>query len=69
MDSINKDGATTEISPKSSFQDIVGKRTFVDKSLFIKDFILGTSSHIMINRPDQWGKTFNLSMAEQFLSA
>ena len=41
---------------------------FVDKSLFIKDFIDGNDYITLITRPRRFGKTINLSMLEHFFN-
>ena len=43
-------------------------RLFVDKSLFIKDFIDSSGEVLLITRPRRWGKTLALSMLQHFLS-
>ena len=40
---------------------------FVDKSLFIKDFLEGGPQTSLITRPRRWGKSLNMSMLEYFL--
>ncbi len=39
---------------------------FVDKTLFIKDFFLHSSTVLLMPRPKRFGKTLNLSMIEHF---
>ena len=41
---------------------------FVDKSLFIRDFIDGDDKITLITRPRRFGKTINLSMLEHFFN-
>lgn len=59
-----------------SFQDLVSsdqlnidpQKLFVDKSLFIKDFIDNNSKVLLITRPRRWGKSLILSMLQHFFS-
>lgn len=59
-----------------SFQDLVSSdqlnidphKLFVDKSLFIKDFIDNNSKVLLITRPRRWGKSLILSMLQHFFS-
>lgn len=41
---------------------------FVDKTLFIKDFLDHSNEVVLITRPRRWGKTLTLSMLQHFLS-
>ena len=43
-------------------------KLFVDKSLFIKDFIDNNSKVLLITRPRRWGKSIILSMLQHFFS-
>jgi hypothetical protein len=43
-------------------------KLFVDKSLFIKDFIDNNSKVLLITRPRRWGKSLILSMLQHFFS-
>ena len=54
---VSSDGLTVDLS-----------RLFVDKTLFIKDFLDHSNDVILITRPRRWGKTLALSMLEHFLS-
>lgn len=44
------------------------KKLFVDKTLFIKDFLDSSGKVLLITRPRRWGKTLALSMLQHFLS-
>jgi Predicted AAA-ATPase/PD-(D/E)XK nuclease superfamily len=54
-----------------NFRDVVDQRlTFVDKSLFIKDFLDDKGTQVvLITRPRRFGKTLNLSMLQHFFAA
>lgn len=60
----------------SSFRDLVSSDgltidqniLFVDKSLFIKDFLDSGAKVLLITRPRRWGKTLALSMLQHFFS-
>ncbi|MEO1300697.1 MAG: AAA family ATPase, partial [Bacteroidota bacterium] len=42
---------------------------FVDKSLFIKEFLQDSSGEvILITRPRRWGKSMNMDMLKRFLA-
>ncbi|MEO1301312.1 MAG: AAA family ATPase, partial [Bacteroidota bacterium] len=41
---------------------------FVDKSLFIKEFLQGKDKVCLITRPRRWGKSLNMNMLKCFLS-
>ncbi|MEO1218915.1 MAG: AAA family ATPase, partial [Bacteroidota bacterium] len=42
---------------------------FVDKSLFIKEFLQDSSGEvILITRPRRWGKSLNMDMLKRFLA-
>ncbi len=41
---------------------------FVDKTLFIKEFVDSSAKVLLITRPRRWGKTLALSMLQHFLS-
>ena len=65
------------ITGVSIFRDLVSSdvglkvdanRVFVDKSLFIKEFLDSGSKVLLITRPRRWGKTLTLSMLQHFLS-
>lgn len=43
-------------------------KLFVDKTLFIKDFLGSSGKVLLITRPRRWGKTLVLSMLQHFLS-
>ncbi|MBF0205579.1 MAG: AAA family ATPase [Oligoflexia bacterium] len=55
----------------SDFKEIIDQKfDFVDKSLFIKEFLDDTSTKVaVITRPRRFGKTLNLSMLRYFLAA
>ncbi len=51
----------------SDFKDfILENNYFVDKTLFIKDFLTGNSYVSLMPRPKRFGKTLNLSMIKHF---
>ncbi len=51
----------------SDFKQFIQENNyFVDKTLFIKDFITGNSYVSLMPRPKRFGKTLNLSMIEHF---
>jgi hypothetical protein len=54
-----------------NFRDVVDQRlTFVDKSLFMKDFLDDNGTQVaLITRPRRFGKTLNLSMLQHFFAA
>ena len=41
---------------------------FVDKSLFIKEFLEDNSDVVLITRPRRWGKSLNMDMLGRFLA-
>ena len=41
---------------------------FVDKSLFIKEFLEDKSGVVLLTRPRRWGKSLNLDMLGRFLA-
>ena len=43
-------------------------KIFVDKTLFINDFLTNSGKVLLITRPRRWGKTLALSMLQHFLS-
>ncbi|MEO1301396.1 MAG: AAA family ATPase, partial [Bacteroidota bacterium] len=53
-----------------SFAELVLKSdVFVDKTLFIKEFLEGSGGKVsLITRPRRWGKTINMDMLRCFLS-
>eukprot|EP00158_Paraphelidium_tribonemae_P003187 Partr_v1_DN25943_c0_g2_i4_m68531 len=53
----------------SDFDEIIEKDAlFIDKSLFIKEFMNDGSKVVAILRPRRFGKSTNLSMLKSFLS-
>ena len=59
-----------------NFHDLITHRNdqgdgylFVDKSLFIKDFLNAGDKITLITRPRRFGKTLTLSMLQHFLAA
>ena len=67
---------SNEIIPKiskilvgsSSFNKLVlNSDLFVDKSLFIKEFIENSGDVLLITRPRRWGKSLNMDMLKSFL--
>ena len=53
---VSNDGLTADLN-----------RLFVDKTLFIKDFLDHKNDVVLITRPRRWGKSSALSMLEHFL--
>ncbi|MEL6413296.1 MAG: AAA family ATPase, partial [Bacteroidota bacterium] len=47
---------------------LLNSNVFVDKSLFIKEFLLNSGKAILITRPRRWGKSLNMNMLGRFLS-
>jgi hypothetical protein len=45
---------------------VIERKTFVDKTIFIKSIIEGYYHNIMITRPRRWGKSLNMSMLKYF---
>jgi len=43
-------------------------KLFVDKTLFIKEFLDSSAKVLLITRPRRWGKTLALSMLQHFFS-
>ena len=41
---------------------------FVDKSLFIKEFLEDNSDVVLLTRPRRWGKSLNMDMLGRFLA-
>jgi hypothetical protein len=54
---VSSDGLTADVS-----------RLFVDKTLFIKDFLDHSNDVVLITRPRRWGKSSILSMLQHFFS-
>jgi hypothetical protein len=54
-----------------NFRDVIDQKlTFVDKSLFIKEFLDDKGTQVaLITRPRRFGKTLNLSMLHHFFAA
>jgi hypothetical protein len=51
----------------SDFKRVIeGNHYFVDKSLFIKEFIEDGASVVLLPRPRRWGKTLNKMMLRYF---
>ena len=53
-----------------SFDDLLlSGNIFVDKSMFIKEFLEASSGKVvLITRPRRWGKSLNMDMLQRFLS-
>ncbi|MEL6412875.1 MAG: AAA family ATPase, partial [Bacteroidota bacterium] len=47
---------------------LLNSSVFVDKSLFIKEFLLNSGKAILITRPRRWGKSLNMDMLGRFLA-
>lgn len=47
---------------------LLNSDVFVDKSLFVKEFLETSSKTVLITRPRRWGKSLNMSMIEKFLA-
>ncbi len=54
---VSTDGVTADLN-----------RLFVDKTLFIKDFLDHSNDVVLITRPRRWGKSSALSMLQHFFS-
>jgi hypothetical protein len=54
---VSSDGLTADLN-----------RLFVDKTLFIKDFLDHSNDVVLITRPRRWGKSSALSMLQHFFS-
>ena len=48
------------------FKDLVKEKSFVDKSLFIKEIMESNNKAMLITRPRRWGKSLSLSMLRYF---
>ena len=52
-----------------SFADLLSaSNVFVDKSLFIQEFLENSSKVVLLTRPRRWGKSLNMDMLRCFLS-
>ncbi|XP_065662401.1 uncharacterized protein in vnfD 5'region-like isoform X2 [Hydra vulgaris] len=52
----------------STFRNLLeDSSVFVDKSVFIKEFLESNSETVLVTCPRRWGKTLNLSMVKTFL--
>ena len=52
-----------------SFADLLSaSNVFVDKSLFIKEFLEDSAKVVLVTRPRRWGKSLNMDMLRCFLS-
>ena len=47
---------------------VLDSNVFVDKSLFVKEFLEYGNEACLITRPRRWGKSLNMNMLKQFLS-
>ncbi|MEL6412707.1 MAG: AAA family ATPase, partial [Bacteroidota bacterium] len=47
---------------------LLSSNVFVDKSLFIKEFLLNSGEALLITRPRRWGKSLNMNMLGRFLA-
>ncbi|CAH0770944.1 unnamed protein product [Bemisia tabaci] len=56
------------IAPTSFFGEIRSSKTFVDKTLWLKEFLGLPSKHVYLTAPLRFGKTTNLKMMEEFFS-
>ncbi|WP_342271139.1 ankyrin repeat domain-containing protein [Candidatus Tisiphia endosymbiont of Parasteatoda lunata] len=54
-------GATT-------FQELSATGYFIDKTMFIEEFLLSKPKIILITCPRRWGKSVNMSMIHQFIT-
>lgn len=72
---MNKNKYTATIGT-GNFKDLISSdnltadpnKLFVDKTLFIKDFLDNSAKVLLITRPRRWGKSLTLSMLEHFFS-
>ena len=54
---------------KQDFEKVISRNNFyIDKTMFIKEWWENDDEVTLITRPRRFGKTLNMSMAEQFLS-
>lgn len=54
---------------KQDFEDVISRNNFyIDKTMFIKEWWENDDKVTLITRPRRFGKTLNMSMAEQFFS-
>ena len=52
-----------------NFAELMFYKAFVDKSMFIKEFLEASSGEVvLITRPRRWGKSLNMDMLRRFLS-
>ena len=52
-----------------SFADLLSaSNVFVDKSLFIQEFLENSSKVVLLTRPRRWGKSLNMDMLRCFLA-
>ncbi|MEO1219300.1 MAG: AAA family ATPase, partial [Bacteroidota bacterium] len=67
-------GSSSSIQPKictgtDRFDKLLLKSdVFVDKSLFIKEFLESQEEVTLITRPRRWGKSLNMDMLKRFLN-
>ena len=47
---------------------LLSSNVFVDKSLFVKEFLLNSGEAVLITRPRRWGKSLNMNMLGRFLA-
>ena len=48
---------------------LLQSNVFVDKSMFIKEFLEASSGEVvLITRPRRWGKSLNMDMLRRFLT-
>lgn len=65
---LSTESRITEVGT-SSFYDLVAVNDiYVDKSLFVKEFLNSADKVILITRPSKWGKTINMDMLKNFLA-
>ena len=47
---------------------VLNSNVFVDKSLFVKEFLEDNGDVVLITRPRRWGKSLNMSMLSKFFA-
>lgn len=47
---------------------LLKSNVWIDKSLFIKEFLESGSKVVLITRPRRWGKSINIDMLKRFLA-
>ena len=58
---------TTEVGSQLFRELVIDSTVFVDKSLFLKEFLTRTKRYALITYPRRWGKSMNLDMVKTFV--